>query len=312
MKIFCENCQKFVGRVPDEKLPEGKRISIKCPQCSTKITFSKEEAPGPKITPPPIQEIKHEEFQQHADSSAVNAAAAARKAKERVDEYDFTVMEVIKEAWEKTKGIKGPVWGGSLLIIGLLLVINIIVGILMKMLGHGSTSSMAISYAVQVTVSFALYPFIAGVMMMGVRRAVDLPVSYKMVFGYLQYMVPIIVSSILVTILTFIGFAAFVIPGLYLSIAFLLTIPLIIDKDMGPWEAMMKSLKGITPKWFKVFAIYLIMIILYVLSMIPLFIGIIWTLPMLIVIGGILYRNIFGVDAVATAIARGSKDKPLE
>ena len=72
--------------------------------------------------------------------------------------------------------------------------------------------------------------------------------------------------------------------------------PLITDKGMGVWEAMETSRKAIHKCWFRVFGIYLLMILIYLVSMIPLGIGLIWTMPMIIMVGGILYRRLFGVS----------------
>ncbi len=38
MEIVCNNCQKRLV-VPDEKLPEGKAVTLRCPGCKTKITL---------------------------------------------------------------------------------------------------------------------------------------------------------------------------------------------------------------------------------------------------------------------------------
>lgn len=42
MEIICNNCQKRLV-VPDEKLPEGKAVTLRCPGCKTKITLDLKE-----------------------------------------------------------------------------------------------------------------------------------------------------------------------------------------------------------------------------------------------------------------------------
>ncbi|MFO6374032.1 hypothetical protein ACLBYN_16215, partial [Pseudomonas aeruginosa] len=51
----------------------------------------------------------------------------------------------------------------------------------------------------------------------------------------------------------------------------------------------------ISRHWFKVFGLLLVLSLLMLVSMIPLFIGLIWTGPLFVVSMGILYRTIFGV-----------------
>lgn len=41
MKIFCENCQKTIGQVPDAKIPANKIVRAKCPHCQKEIKFHK-------------------------------------------------------------------------------------------------------------------------------------------------------------------------------------------------------------------------------------------------------------------------------
>jgi predicted Zn finger-like uncharacterized protein len=41
MKVFCENCQKTIGQVPDEKIPANKMMMVKCPHCQKQIELQK-------------------------------------------------------------------------------------------------------------------------------------------------------------------------------------------------------------------------------------------------------------------------------
>ena len=41
MKVFCENCQKTIGQVPDDKIPANKIVTAKCPHCQKQIKLQK-------------------------------------------------------------------------------------------------------------------------------------------------------------------------------------------------------------------------------------------------------------------------------
>jgi hypothetical protein len=41
MKVFCENCQKTIGQVPDAKIPANKIVAVKCPHCEKQIKLQK-------------------------------------------------------------------------------------------------------------------------------------------------------------------------------------------------------------------------------------------------------------------------------
>jgi hypothetical protein len=209
--------------------------------------------------------------------------------------YDFEIMEVLKEAWHKTYGVKWILIAAALIVLLISGTVGFVLTFIMSLFGLGEESIVGTLLS-QLILMVVIFPFLAGIMMIGVRRSVELPVSFSMVFGYFGYVVPIIIAALLISILTTIGFILLILPGIYLSMAYFLAIPLIVEKKLGAWEAMEASRKAITHHWFKVFFTYFLMSILYVISIIPLGIGLIWTMPMMVNIGGILYRTIFGVE----------------
>lgn len=276
MDIFCVKCQKKVGQIADEKIPAAKKMSVTCPECSEKIHF-----------------IKPVDFS--TEFNIEEEPAPQTVATEDGGGYDFQVMAIIGEAWAKTTGTKGPVWGGIALACLAVMVFSAVTTAVSAVLGSGSVAS-ALGAAAQVTVSVAGYPFMAGLMLIAIRRSVNLPVDFKIAFSCFGYILPIVIASLMVAILSFAGFMLLIIPGIYLSVAYLLVVPLIIDKEMGPWQAMETSRKAIQQHWFKVFGLYIVMTGICLLSSIPFGLGLIWTVPMFIMVGGILYREIFGVN----------------
>jgi hypothetical protein len=41
MKVFCEECQKTIGQVPDDKIPANKIVTVKCPHCRKQIELQR-------------------------------------------------------------------------------------------------------------------------------------------------------------------------------------------------------------------------------------------------------------------------------
>jgi uncharacterized membrane protein len=78
-------------------------------------------------------------------------------------------------------------------------------------------------------------------------------------------------------------------------VAYILAIPLVVERKLSPWQALETSRKAITQHWFKVFGLFLVLGVIVLVSAIPLGIGLVWTLPMAIIAIGVLYRTIFGV-----------------
>ncbi len=209
--------------------------------------------------------------------------------------YDFTIGAVIQEAWARTNGLKGPFWGGAILLFAGLVAVSFVLGLVLGGDHMSAGGSMLVPMLSQLLVMIVLYPCMAGIFMMGVRRSVDQPISFQMLFGYFPYLVPLVIAGILMTILMMLGFVLLIIPGIYLAVAYGFTIPLIVEKNLGAWEAMETSRKAVTRHWFKIFFLYLVMTLIFAISIIPLGIGIIWTYPMFVAMIGVMYREMFGV-----------------
>lgn len=243
-----------------------------------------------------------------ATTAVVSAMDSETQESEESDEEelqesapDFTVGELIKEAWQKTKGAKASVWGG--LIVMYLLLFGISLGAWYAFQGSiappDPTTSMGLNVGVQVVTSWLSVLLTAGMMLIGVRRALEQRVSWKMVFAGFSKALSITVAMILQTILIVIGFALLVLPGIYLSVGYGLALPLILEKGMGPWEALEASRKAIHKKWWTVFGMYLVMLLIYMVSVVPLGLGLIWTIPMFFVLIGVLYVRLFAADVIA-------------
>lgn len=214
-------------------------------------------------------------------------------------QYSFQTGEVLSEAWEKVKGSKGAVLKGIFLISIISNIILFILRSLVGMLGiDGSNIVLFISTQVSLqlinmAVTAVLY---AGIMMMGVRRAEDESINFSMIFEGVDQAKPLIIAMILQSVMIIIGFAFLVLPGIYLSIGYGLTYPLIMEKELGPWEAMEASRKAIHHHWFQIFGLYFVMGLIFMLSALPLGIGLIWTIPMGVITLGIVYRTVFGTE----------------
>jgi len=213
---------------------------------------------------------------------------------------DFTVGELIKEAWQKTKGAKASIWGAVLFLY--LIIFGVSLGGVVAFPGFykggDPTVSIYVNGSLQLITSWLSMLMTGGIMLIGVRHVLEQRVSWKMVFAGFSKALSITVAVVLQTILISIGFVLLVIPGIYLSVGYALTLPLILEKGMGPWEALETSRKAIHKRWWTVFGLYLVMILLSAVAVIPLGLGLIWTVPMFFVLIGVLYVHLFGSDEI--------------
>ncbi len=210
--------------------------------------------------------------------------------------YHFLVGEVISEAWQKTKGAKRVFWSAGIVVLLAMMIFGAGLAVLLPGAFAADSVGIGVRIFVQLLATAVVYPFLVGFLMLGIRRAANLPISFANAFGYFHVVLAVIVAALLISVLTSLGLMLFILPGIYLSIAYTFTLPLIAEKDFGPWQAMETSRRAVTRHWFAVFATVVVMWIILFLSMFTI-IGIIWTVPMMLISIGIMYREIFGIEA---------------
>lgn len=219
-------------------------------------------------------------------------------------DYEFSIGSVLSEAWEKTSGAKWQIhlafFYYFLVLIGLAIVLGIVSAGLMAV-SQDPAAVVTVQVVTQLVINLVGMPMIMGVVIMAIRRSVDAPMSAGTVFSYFSKTLSLFATMILIYLMVVIGLFLLVIPGIYLMISYYMAMPLVVEKGMSPWQAMETSRKAITHRWFSVFGFFIVMMIILIISMIPLGLGLIWTLPMLMIAFGILYRNMFGVEAETIA-----------
>jgi hypothetical protein len=206
----------------------------------------------------------------------------------------FRVTAILKTAWTMVAGVKGPIWGGVLLLFAALVGVETGATLLVPfatMFG-GEAVAVWLQILVQLAGSVLSLTFLAGLYTIGVRHSCGSHYSWRDVFSGFPVIGRIGVAGILMSLLIASGFVLLILPGIYLAVGYSLTLPLMVEKRYGPWEAMEASRRLIHPRWWQVFGIYIAMYMIYVLSCIPFGIGLFWTVPMLFTLTGVLYRSL--------------------
>lgn len=216
--------------------------------------------------------------------------------------YDFSIGALISEAWQLTKGTKGILIGGFLVFYVVMFIASFVIGAVLGIFTMFSENLALIIIGQVVTTILAsavAYPFMAGLSMVGIRRAAGQPFSFNEIFSHFGRTVPLLITTIVMMLLIYIGIFLLVLPGIYLAVAYMLAIPLVVERGLSPWQALEASRKAISQHWFKAFGLFLLLGVIVIISAIPLGIGLIWTVPLFVVTMGVLYRTIFGVLPVA-------------
>jgi len=105
--------------------------------------------------------------------------------------------------------------------------------------------------------------------------------------GFSLALGPLILTSLLVTLLTTVGLLCLILPGIYLGVSYAFAYLLVIDRKMEFWTAMEVSRRVITSQWWRMFGLLIVGAIIAVLGLIGLIIGMFITIP--IYVGAVVY-----------------------
>jgi len=99
--------------------------------------------------------------------------------------------------------------------------------------------------------------------------------------GMAHFFVPLFLVGLVGTLLTAVGFALLLLPGLYLAVAYAFAKMLVVDHHMPFWTALEVSRRVISSQWFHVFGLMLLATLVALLGLIGLLIGVVFTMPIL-------------------------------
>ena len=230
-------------------------------------------------------------------------------------DYHLDVKSVLQEGWQKTKQNRASINGG--------LAFVMLLGMLSSFLLVNYFGGFELVYQqpklmlmVQFVVTIIIWPFLAGVEMMGVLHAINAKTHVNLIFAFFKRASWVIACALFTSILTSFGLQLLIVPGIFLAVAFSLTIPLVVEKKLSPIKAMIISVQALRFQWFKLFTIYFVISLLLILSMMPFLLlaetslGIVglvvfifalsYIAPLFYNIKGILYREIFGLTVQQT------------
>ena len=201
---------------------------------------------------------------------------------------DWSIGEVLKSASEKQVGFKFNYFI-ALIIYG---AVSIAITLVQEAT-VGTTGDLAASL-VEIIVTLILFPLGVGLGLLGIRRAAGKETPVSTLWEPYSHALPLIVMFVLMAVLIVAGFFLLVLPGIYLSIAYSFAPYLIVEKNMGVWEALETSRKAITQYWWRYFGLMIVALVLIIIGAIPLLIGLIWVLPIVAIATGEVFAKTFG------------------
>ncbi|MFD2166590.1 hypothetical protein ACFSJY_09965 [Thalassotalea euphylliae] len=236
-------------------------------------------------------------------------------------EYVITPKKVLEEAWRNTHTTRWTINVGLLFVMVLGMLSSVIVSSYLGGIEKVFEDPQA-SLVLNIVVTIVIWPFLAGVEMMGVLHAVGLKTQPKLIFAFLKRGSWVALCAVLTSLFISLGLQLLIIPGIFLAVALSLTIPLVVEKKMSPANAIVTSIKALRFQWFNIFLVYLALVGALLLALLPMaltaqselmiFAGVIFIVMMTYIaplyynVKGILYREIFGMKLHAV-----HADKPM-
>lgn len=225
----------------------------------------------------------------------------------------FEVGHTISRAWAMIKSDMGPMIGATMLVFAVMMASGFVPFI-------GSCISLVITG-----------PLMGGLYLYYLKRIRNEPALVGDAFsGFKLNFVQLMLASIVTSILAYLPLAPFgiyffantvggggqpdfgvvdvlllvfgMVVMLYLFIAWMFTIPLVIDKGMGFWAAMSVSRRTVNQRLGVVILLMLATMGISILGVLACLVGLIFTIPLVFLAYAFAYESLFGDRPVATAM----------
>jgi uncharacterized membrane protein len=188
----------------------------------------------------------------------------------------FSKSEAIRFGWETTTGNVG------LLVLGW--IIFIAIG-MMPAIASDSWVVMAVAWMFDMVIWL-------GLIKMTLRFVDGDKGELSDLFSTFSLIGQFFVASIAVGFIACVGFCLFVIPGIYWSIRLYMFPWALVDKGVGPFEAMRLSWEMTRGSCWNFFLLSLLLGLINILGVIALLVGLLITVPMSVVAIGYVYRRL--------------------
>jgi uncharacterized membrane protein len=198
----------------------------------------------------------------------------------------FSKSEAILFGWNTLKKNLGFFLG----MLAIVVAVNVLVGLAMSSFSEEAPKVLVIAMSV---ISWVLDLLISmGVIRITLKFCDQEQATYRDLFSAYRLLLNYIVGSIVYGIVVAIGLVFLIVPGIYLAVKYQFYDYLIVDKGMGPIEAIKRS--GVLTEGVKrnLVLFWLALVGINILGMIALGVGLIATIPVSWLANAYVYRRL--------------------
>lgn len=212
-------------------------------------------------------------------------------------DYQFNLGQYISRGWEIFKANALPFIGFTLLCF---LILGLISALLPYPLGSGNVEDG--EGGLGIVSSILLNLLIPGIYIVAFQVARNRPTAFGDFFKGFNRVLPILLLAFISGFLIAIGSLCFLLPGIYLAVSYMFSLPLLLDKNLDFWPAMETSRKLITKKWFSFFGFALVLGLINIGGLLLIGIGFLVTFPLTICATVAAYEDIVGLNSIADSV----------
>jgi predicted Ser/Thr protein kinase len=229
---------------------------------------------------------------------AVNAGVFARQVLDR--DYTLDIRSCVRRGWALVRSDFWPFVGITALILALLTFAS---SLGVSTIREGSFGD----HSVEMTSAFAILvwgPLMGGLCLYFLKKIRSEKATVETAFcGFSHRFLHLFLAGFVTSLLTWLGFICLVLPGIYLLVAWMFTLPLVVDKQMEFWPAMELSRKMVTKHWWKLLGFALVMSLLFFGGVLLLVVGVFVMSPLILAALMYAYEDIFSGIIPAAAPA---------
>ena len=201
----------------------------------------------------------------------------------------WRISDVLKTAKDKQVGFKARYFMAFVAYMA----ISVVIELTREWVFGSSDDGSVTAVVAEAVIALLMMPLGVGLGLLGIRRASGRDTPVRTLWEPYTMAVPLLIMFILMGVLIVGGLLLLILPGIYLAIAYSFAPYLIIEKGLGVWESLETSRKAITQYWWRYFGLMLVSGLLVIAGIIPLFIGLIWVLPLITIAAGEVFVETF-------------------
>ena len=201
-----------------------------------------------------------------------NPAAEALEREILARDYALDIGSCLRRGWALVKSDFWPLVGITALMLALLSAVSSF-GEVTRSVGNVHFNTSALGFLLG-------GPLMGGLYLYYLKKIRGEPVRVETAFsGFSHSLLHLILASFVTGVLTVLGFLCLILPGIFLCVAWLFTLPLVIDKRLDFWPAMRVSLKTISKHWWKFLGFLIILALVNLGGLLLCLVGVFITLP---------------------------------